>query len=366
MTNSKGVGNATFLSESELFDALTESAFEFLRRAIDGFKDSPKFSTVHFATAIELFLKARLMREHWSLLLDKPDQADKAAFFKGDAKTVTPDQTIERLRRIASVVIPPASREIFGNIAKHRNKMVHFVHAGEAGAHGQSELEKVAEEQCAGWLALRTLLSEWPEFASYESDIWQISVRMEGHQAYLQKAFEAKEPELNAHRKAGGRVIACPSCSFESVKVEAPNGSIANANCVLCRFFHGSEIEFVCPDEDCGEEIRFTSYNGLPPSCPKCSSPISKTYVRETLDTGERVHKDNYFDHVSINCPSCSGYHTVIEHYDRYVCTECYDTSDEYGVCGHCSEGQLGGVPEHSSWVGCEFCEGHAGRIDDD
>ncbi|MBA4223121.1 MAG: hypothetical protein C0458_20525 [Methylobacterium sp.] len=366
MTKSKAAGDATSLSESELFDALTRSAFEFLRRAIDEFESSPKFSTVHFATAIELFLKARLMREHWSLLLDKPDQADKAAFFKGDAKTVTPEQTIERLRRIASVVVPPASREVFGNIAKHRNKMVHFVHAGEAGANGQEELEKVAEEQCAGWLALRTLLSEWPEFASYQRDIRQVSTKMERYRAYLRKAFEAKQPELQAHRRAGGRVIACPSCFFESVKVEKPHGSIADASCILCRFFHGSEIEVACPDPGCAERIIFTSGDGPPGACPTCSAQISKDYVSETLDTGEGVHKDNYFDHVSINCPSCSGYHTVIEHHNRYVCSECYDTSDTYGVCGYCSEGQLGGVPEHSSWVGCEFCEGNAGRHADD
>ena len=106
MSGKRADKEPAFLSEDELFGALTESAFEFLNRSIDEFSESEKFSTVHFAIAIELFLKARLMREHWSLLLDKPDQADKTAFFRGDAKTVSPDQTIERLRRIALVSIP--------------------------------------------------------------------------------------------------------------------------------------------------------------------------------------------------------------------------------------------------------------------
>ncbi|KKB84720.1 hypothetical protein VW29_10140 [Devosia limi DSM 17137] len=366
MTNSKASAGAAFLSEDELFEALSKSAFEFLTRAIDEFAESAKFSTVHFAIAIELFLKARLMREHWSLLLDKPDQADKAAFFRGDAKTVTPEQTMERLRRIALVTIPQSSREIFGLIATHRNKMVHFAHAGENDTDGPNGVQRIAEEQCAGWLALRTLLAEWPEFEDFQTDIWQISVRMEGHRTYLETAFAAKAAELQSHRDAGGRVIHCPSCRFESVKVEDHIDAVAEANCVVCRFFRGSEIAIDCPNEDCGAPIRFTSYDGPPSECPTCNEALSKDEVAAALDTGDAITKDNYFDHVPINCPHCGGYHTVIEHHDRYVCSECFAVDDTYGICGYCSEGQLGGVPEHSSLVGCEFCEGNAGRYSDD
>lgn len=280
MTNSKASAGAAFLSEDELFEALSKSAFEFLTRAIDEFAESAKFSTVHFAIAIELFLKARLMREHWSLLLDKPDQADKAAFFRGDAKTVTPEQTMERLRRIALVTIPQSSREIFGLIATHRNKMVHFAHAGENDTDGPNGVQRIAEEQCAGWLALRTLLAEWPEFEDFQTDIWQISVRMEGHRTYLETAFAAKAAELQSHRDAGGRVIHCPSCRFESVKVEEHIDAVAEANCVVCRFFRGSEIAVDCPNEDCGTPIRFTSYDGPPSECPTCNEARRRTMLR--------------------------------------------------------------------------------------
>lgn len=364
--NAKATTEPTFLTEDELFSALTKSGFEFLIRAIDEFAKSAKFSTVHFAIAIELFLKARLMREHWSLLLDKPDLADKAAFFKGDAKTVTPEQTMERLRRIATVTIPQPSREIFAKIAKHRNKMVHFVHAGETTSEGPDGLQTIAEEQCAGWLALRTLLSEWAEFADYEGDIWRVSAKMEGHQAYLKKAFEAKAEELQAHRDAGGRVVHCPSCRLESVKVEEPIGAIAEANCIVCRYFHGAEINIACPNDDCSVEIRFTSYDGPPSQCDKCKAQLSRDDIREYLDTGDAVTKDNYFDHVEINCPHCSGYHTVIEHHSLYVCSECFSIADHFAVCSYCSEGQLGGVPEHSYATGCEFCDGSVGRHADD
>jgi len=365
MSGNKADQEAAFLSEDQLFDALTKSAFEFLDRSIGEFSESAKFSTVHFAVAIELFLKARLMREHWSLLLDKPDLADKAAFFKGNAKTVTPDQAIERLRRIASVSITQGSRDIFNKIANHRNKMVHFAHAGEAAVDGPEGRSSIAEEQCAGWLALRALLGEWREFDDYVDDIWRISRKLEGHRTYLQKAFEIKARELQAHRDAGLRASLCPSCQFESVKVEEPIGLISEASCVVCRY-SGAEITVTCGSESCGEYIVFAAYDGSPDKCPHCDAALSNDVIRDCLDTGEEVTKDNYFEIRKINCPHCSGYHSVVEHHDIFICLNCFEMDREYGVCGYCSEGQLGGVPEHSSLVGCEFCEGSAGRLRDD
>ena len=90
----------------EIFRNLTESAFEFLERAIREFRDSPKFSTIHFATAVELFLKARLMREHWSLTVEKIDDVALTQFRQGKFKSVSPSAAIARLRSIVDVVIP--------------------------------------------------------------------------------------------------------------------------------------------------------------------------------------------------------------------------------------------------------------------
>lgn len=365
MAGGKEDTESAVLSEEDLFAALTSSAFEFLDHAIDEFAESAKFSTVHFAIAIELFLKARLMREHWALLLDKPDQADRAGFFRGEAKTVTPEQALERLKKIASVQIPTAARDIFIKITKHRNMMVHFVHAGEAKGDSAAGLTRIAAEQCEGWLALRLLLEEWQEFEGYETEIRSISRKMEGHRAFLEEKFKSKAEELRAHRKAGLIVSLCPSCRFEAVKVAAPLGAISSASCVVCRYA-GAEIEIICGNEECGRPIRFNSYDGPPGLCPHCEEAVTEEFVQESLNTGEAITKDNYYDHVPINCPDCGGYHSVVEHHGIYVCVRCFETADDYGICGHCSEGQLGGVPEHSSLVGCEFCEGSAGRYAND
>jgi hypothetical protein len=48
----------------ELFARLVNNALDFLQRAVDDLAESAKYSAVHFNTAVELFLKARLMHEH--------------------------------------------------------------------------------------------------------------------------------------------------------------------------------------------------------------------------------------------------------------------------------------------------------------
>ena len=56
---------------SDLFDRLVDNALDFLNRSIADFEKSPKYSVIHFYTAVELFVKARLMAEHWSLVVAK-------------------------------------------------------------------------------------------------------------------------------------------------------------------------------------------------------------------------------------------------------------------------------------------------------
>jgi hypothetical protein len=354
---------AAFLSEQELFQSLTKSAFEFLENAIAEFEHSTKFSTVNFAIAIELFLKARLMREHWSLLLDKPDQGDKTDFFKGEARTVSPDQTMERLKRIAGVAIPAHFREAFLKIASHRNKMVHFVHADDR--EDDNATAQIAAEQCAGWLSLRVLLESWPEFSEFENDIWRVGHAMERHRAFLEAKFDSKADVLKEHRDAGKRVGSCPSCKFEAVRIEPPHGAISSGSCVVC-WYAGSEIELACINVDCAQPIQFNSYEGAPNECPLCATAIDEAFLTEALDTGEGVHQDNYFDHININCSQCTGYHTGVEHHDLYVCVRCLDSSEVMEVCDYCGEGQIGGVPENSYLVGCEVCDGAAGNMRDD
>jgi hypothetical protein len=64
-----------------LRDRLVANAIDFLRRAINEFKKDPKYSIIHFSAAVELLLKARLMAEHWSLVVSDRNAADCTSSF---------------------------------------------------------------------------------------------------------------------------------------------------------------------------------------------------------------------------------------------------------------------------------------------
>jgi hypothetical protein len=103
---------------------LTDNAIDFLNRAIDDFKAQPKYSIINFHTAVELFLKARLLREHWSLIVLK--SPDRQKFEAGDFISVPFDEACVRLQNIVQSPVPERARKNFDAIRKHRNKMVHF------------------------------------------------------------------------------------------------------------------------------------------------------------------------------------------------------------------------------------------------
>jgi hypothetical protein len=53
-----------------LFDQVVFNAIDFANRSVLELRNSPKHSMIDFCAAIELFLKARLLREHWAALKD--------------------------------------------------------------------------------------------------------------------------------------------------------------------------------------------------------------------------------------------------------------------------------------------------------
>ncbi len=118
------------MTHHDIFDSLTRNAFDFLERGIVEFDQTPKYSVIHFCAAVEMLLKARLMKEHWSLIVSKPDQANLAKFMAGDFSSVTLEDARARIRDVAGEDIGDDAYASFRALANHRNKMVHFFHNG--------------------------------------------------------------------------------------------------------------------------------------------------------------------------------------------------------------------------------------------
>jgi len=102
------------------FKGVVENAIDFQERAFQDMERAPKYSPISFTAAVELLLKARLMLEHWSLIIDDPRRAKAASYRRGDFKSVGMEEAIQRLQDIAGVPATPLSS---GSIRLHSCEM---------------------------------------------------------------------------------------------------------------------------------------------------------------------------------------------------------------------------------------------------
>ncbi|WP_109001264.1 hypothetical protein [Streptomyces rishiriensis] len=85
-----------------------------------------KYAVLHLQAATEVLLKARLVREHWSLVFDSPSEATDRAFRSGDFKSCTINEAVTRLRNIAGVHITNKELDALKDLGRDRNALQHY------------------------------------------------------------------------------------------------------------------------------------------------------------------------------------------------------------------------------------------------
>ncbi|WP_328333394.1 hypothetical protein [Streptomyces sp. NBC_00455] len=98
-----------------------------------------KYAVLHLQAAIEVLLKERLSREHWTLVFYDPGQASLRRFHEGDFESCTTKQAVQRLRSIVGCDITDDERNALIALATDRNALQHYgltqnAHAVEARA----------------------------------------------------------------------------------------------------------------------------------------------------------------------------------------------------------------------------------------
>lgn len=124
---------------AQLEENLTRNSLGFLRRAVTQIKAAQTdrqqlaFAVVDLAVAVEVLLKARLSREHWVLILKDANKASVRSVMNGDAYTITPEDSVERLEGVAGVplkrVDPRAGKSHATQVKelmRLRNQAAHF------------------------------------------------------------------------------------------------------------------------------------------------------------------------------------------------------------------------------------------------
>ncbi len=187
-----------------LLERLVENALDFLTRAISEFQGAPKYSIIHFSAAVEQFLKARLMAEHWSLVVSNRQEADWGKFTGGDFQSVTIYEAVSKLEKVARSGLSKEAYSAFDTIAKHRNRAIHFFHTAHTNTQAQKELQKIAKEQLRAWFYLHRLLqNQWSNvFDPWLAQINSIEEQLKSYREFLSLVFEEVMPKIKECKNA--------------------------------------------------------------------------------------------------------------------------------------------------------------------
>lgn len=207
--------------------SLQDNAFDSLTHAVEHFIDTQhpnylKYAVVHTFHAIELFLKARLSKEHESLIFEKPEEMGKEG-----AKTVSFTTLLKRLRAVR-VDIPGYQIRVLEDLQRVRNQIEHFqiekpkADVGKFLAEAMLFIEPFIKHSFG--VSLRDSLSR-PTYETLDQQVAQHVKKLKESEGKLRRTLE--ELKLD-----DGSVFVCPFCQKERV-IQAKNGTASV--CLFCK-----------------------------------------------------------------------------------------------------------------------------------
>jgi hypothetical protein len=335
-----------------LFESLVSNGFNFLNKSVQELEKFPKYSVIHFYMALELFFKARLLREHWALVVSKVEKASLQAFQNGDFISVTLDECLDRLKNIANESIQTHEYDCFRTIRDHRNKLVHFFHPDYEPPIDNKILAQIVSEQCKAWFYLHRLLTvKWKiHFVPYLRQIAKLEKLIRCNQHFLLSKFKALTPEIDAAKKTGISFELCCVCGCEAARVDKHRDPLFERNCLVCGW-SSPFLKIFCPQ--CEKPIIVESEDGG--RCEDCDIAIDLDYLINELGPYQHPKEENSI----ARCSQCENFEpSVIPFGDyEYLCLYCLTLHDEVGTCGYCGE-LITGDTDGTSIFGCFWCPG--------
>jgi hypothetical protein len=330
---------------------LVENALQFLNQAIEDFNIKPKYSVINFYTGLELLLKARLLHEHWSITVSK--EADWKKFNSGDFVSVSFDEILQRLEKIACTKIPDNSKIKFDAIRKSRNRMVHFYDIEL-----ESKKDQIASQQLNAWHSLhQLLLDDWKNvFIKWTDKFSKIENKLRSYRDYLQARFESLSSEIQKLKNEGMRFESCFICSFKSAKQQDILSDLKKLDCLVCE---SHEYVLLIKCLECEKKSFLRTENEGEFSCPHCQNIMTHENIKSELS--EYSYHDDPSGNSEAFCGGCETDGSVIPYNEKWLCVICLDLSDCIYACEWCGA-YTSYYMEDSAWDGCESCGGAKGH----
>lgn len=344
-----------------MFDEVIKNAFDFMKRALSSIESDPKASVIYFWSSLELFLKARLLKEHWSLILADPRKAEISKFKVGNFVSVSFESAVQRLQKVCGLKIEGAGNNCFKILRDHRNKLIHFHNAHYSSSGSKAMLQNIAIEQCRGWYYLhKWLTDEWAKpFKVYSKDITRIHNLVNRNRKFFKAKFEEIKPKLHQLKSKGITIKNCHVCNFkssQSVKLLSHDDmDILGQRCLVCGHSFSDELRIQC--NQCSESVFINDLGHG--TCQDCGEKIDMGYLLEKYGEDKSPEEES-IEESNAYCSDCEfvSERSVIPIKDgRHLCLSCITIHDRLYRCEYCNE-KITSDSEGTYLTGCLLCEG--------
>jgi hypothetical protein len=210
------------------------NGLDFLESAVDhlaiGGERDLRYAALHLNAAIETMLKAQLAREHWTLVVDDVDRADRRAYDRGDFRSVNITKALQRLRAVAGSSVTDEEIARIRAVERLRNRVAHFAIHGENPRRTEVIVARGLD------VLLHLIGREFLPDASPEerelvdATLERIRERLGKIEALIRERMETLQPTLS---EATQTVVCCGACTLPAYVL----GDGEPGRCVYC-FYH--------------------------------------------------------------------------------------------------------------------------------
>lgn len=307
------------MPEDEVAFSLIENALDFILEAASrlgspqGNSRDLKYAVLHLCAGVDLVLKERLRREHWSLVFQNVNKANRQMYDSGSFPSVNSEDCLTRLEGVCGVTVEMAPKKAIEALRQKRNRLEHFGLVDSAAA-----IKATAAETLK--FVLQFTRNELGELTSAsEETFYEIQRYGAEFEEYVSQVMRDIGPALAASHL----ILICPKCSKETLVLDSEP-----VRCLYCSYQAISEdaaTEYVwsvlgiswydvkdgadwplhpCPE--CGRETLVAldevgTKSGLPFVCFACSEKWSLDYC------------------VKCGCPYHRGEGGMV------ICQDCFD-----------------------------------------
>jgi len=210
---------------------LLENAFDFILSALAHISDDSserdlKYAILHLSAGVELVLKERLKKEHWSLVFENVEKANRQSYESGEFQSVNVITCIDRLNGICGLSFRPEHKEALTHLRKKRNKLEHFstVDSVDAMKSATGKVLSIILDFIVRNLSPKKFdVSEQKMFDEIKSQVMKL-------EDFAKHRMETLKGELEEKGKAC-HVLECPSCLEEALVL-----GDGNPQCLFCYY----------------------------------------------------------------------------------------------------------------------------------